>query len=163
MPKPCCAGSATTRTLGKNSELEVFPHYLGVIVREAYRCKAIIDQLLGFGRKSDGIAVDVDLNALLQEITGLLRHHPIYRQVKMATAFCQDLPHMLADPSGLRQVFMNLLINAHQAVVEQGHVELTTGRSNVPTGVRQGFATTVPASARMPSTRSGTPSSPRKK
>lgn len=116
--------------LGKNSELEIFPHYLGVIVREAYRCKAIIDQLLGFGRKSDGIAVDVDLNVLLQEITGLLRHHPSYRQVNLTTAFCPDLPHVLADPSGLRQVFMNMLINAHQAVAGEGQVELTTGRSN---------------------------------
>jgi len=116
--------------LGKNTELEIFPQYLGVIVREAYRCKAIIDQLLGFGRKSDGIAVDVDLNALLQEITGLLRHHPHYRQVNMTTNFCQDLPHVLADPSGLRQVFMNMLVNAHQAIAGEGQVELTTGRSN---------------------------------
>jgi PAS domain S-box-containing protein len=116
--------------LGKNTELEVFPQYLGVIVREAYRCKAIIDQLLGFGRKSDGIAVDVDLNALLQEVTGLLRHHPHYRQVNMTTNFCQELPHVLADPSGLRQVFMNMLVNAHQAIAGEGQVELTTGRSN---------------------------------
>ena len=116
--------------LGKNAELEIFPQYLGVIVREAYRCKAIIDQLLGFGRKSDGIAADVDLNALLQEITGLLRHHPSYRQVNMTTDLCQDLPRVLADPSGLRQVFMNLLVNAHQAIAEEGQVELTTGRSN---------------------------------
>ena len=114
--------------LGRNPELEVFPQYLGVIVREAYRCKGIIDQLLGFGRKSDGLAVDVDLNALLQEITGLLRHHPGYRQVNMTTEFCQDLPHVLADPSGLRQVFMNMLINAHQAIGAEGRVELATGR-----------------------------------
>jgi signal transduction histidine kinase len=86
--------------------------------------------LLGFGRKPEGIAVDVDLNVLLQEITGLLRHHPNYRQISMATHLCQDLPHVLADPSGLRQVFMNLLINAHQAVTDEGWVELTTGRSN---------------------------------
>jgi signal transduction histidine kinase len=117
-------------TLVKNPELQVFPQYLGVIVRESYRCKAIIDQLLGFGRKSDGIAVDVDLNLLLQEITGLLRHHPTYRQVNMTTDLCPELPHVLADPSGLRQVFMNMLINAHQAIGEQGQVELATGRSN---------------------------------
>lgn len=115
--------------LVKNQELQVFPQYLGVIVRESYRCKAIIDQLLGFGRKSDGIAVDVDLNALLQEIIGLLRHHPTYRQVNMTADLCPELPHVLADPSGLRQVFMNMLINAHQAIGEEGQVELATGRS----------------------------------
>ena len=116
--------------LVKDVDLEVFPQYLGVIVREAYRCKTIIDQLLGFGRKSDGIAVEVDLNTLLLEITELLRHHPQYRQVRMATDLCPDLPHVLADPSGLRQVFMNLLINAHQAVLEAGEVVLTTGQAN---------------------------------
>jgi PAS domain S-box-containing protein len=116
--------------LNRHAELEDFPQYLGVIVREAYRCKAITDQLLVFGRKSDGVAVDVDLNGLLQEITELLRHHPSYRQVNMVTSFFSGLPHILADPSGLRQVFMNLLINAYQAIEESGQVELSTGCHN---------------------------------
>jgi PAS domain S-box-containing protein len=115
--------------LSKNSQLDVFPHYLNVIVREAYRCKATIDQLLSFGRKSDGVAVRVDVNALLLEITELLRHHPGYRQVNLVTTLGDDLPKILADPSGLRQVFMNLLINAYQAIEECGRVELVTGLS----------------------------------
>jgi len=110
-----------------HAELDVFPHYLGVIVREAYRCKAVIDQLLAFGRKSEGVAKDVDLNELLVDITDLLRHHPSYRQVNLVSNLSSDLPHILADPSSLRQVFMNLIINAFQAIEEDGRVELSTG------------------------------------
>jgi len=61
--------------LAKHDELDVFPNYLNVIVRESYRCKSIIDQLLGFSRKSEGVAVCVDLNEVVQEILDLLRHH----------------------------------------------------------------------------------------
>lgn len=108
--------------------LDVFPHYLEMIVRESYRCKGIIDHLLSFGRKSDGLAVKVDLNSVLREILELLRYHPGYQQVKVVTNLRDDLPPVLGDPSGLRQVCMNLLVNAHQAIEKAGLVEVTTGQ-----------------------------------
>ncbi len=113
--------------LKEDLRLDVFPHYLEVIVRESYRCKGIIDHLLSFGRKSDGTAVKVDLNRVLLEILELLRYQPGYRQVEVVTRLKPDLPRVLGDPSGLRQVFMNLLINAHQAIEERGRIEVTTG------------------------------------
>jgi PAS domain S-box-containing protein len=113
-------------TLEKDPRLDVFPHYLEVIVRESYRCKGIIDHLLSFGRKSDGTAVKVDLNGILLEILELLRYQPSYRQVQVVTRFKADLPRILGDSSGLRQVCMNLLVNAHQAFTGAGLVEITT-------------------------------------
>lgn len=113
--------------LAENDLLDVFPNYLHVIVRESYRCKAIIDQLLSFSRKSDGVAVRVDINAVVREIMELLRHHPVYRKASVVASFEADLPQVMGDPSGLRQVFMNLLVNAHQAIDENGRIEVTTG------------------------------------
>ena len=106
--------------------LEDFPHYLQVIVRESYRCSGIIDNLLSFGRKSDGLSVNIDLNIILLEILELISHQPNYRQVRLATALQQGLPGVNGDPSALRQVCMNLLINAHQAVTGDGLVEVIT-------------------------------------
>jgi two-component system, sporulation sensor kinase E len=106
--------------------LDVFPHYLEVIVRESYRCKGIIDNLLSFGRKSDGTAVKVDMNEVLLEIVELLRHQPSYRQIDVVTSLKKDLPLVLGDPSGLRQVCMNLLVNAHQAIKGDGTVVIST-------------------------------------
>src|SRR6185369_9884164 len=99
-----------------DSRLEVFPNYLEVIVRESYRCKGIIDNLLSFSRKSDGSTVAVDMNAILLEILELLRHQTSYKHIEVVTNLKPDLPSVLGDPSGLRQVCMNLLVNAHQSI-----------------------------------------------
>jgi two-component system, sporulation sensor kinase E len=112
--------------LQDDPRLDVFPHYLQVIVRESYRCSGIIDNLLSFGRKSDGHCVKVDVNAILLEILELIGHQPNYRQVKVTTSLKQGLPGVNGDPSALRQVCMNLLFNAHQAVAGEGLVELST-------------------------------------
>jgi PAS domain S-box-containing protein len=112
--------------LKADCRLDVFPHYLEVIVRESYRCKGIIDHLLSFGRKSDGSVTMVDMNIVLQEILELLRHQPGYRQIDVVTDLQADLPRVLGDPSGLRQVCMNLLVNAHQAIKGKGQVRVTT-------------------------------------
>jgi len=112
--------------LKADCRLDVFPHYLEVIVRESYRCKGIIDHLLSFGRKSDGSVTMVDMNIVIQEILELLRHQPGFRQIDVVTNLQADLPRVLGDPSGLRQVCMNLLVNAHQAIKGKGQVRVTT-------------------------------------
>lgn len=115
-------------TLKEDARLDVFPHYLEVIVRESYRCKGIIDHLLSFGRKSDGAAGKVDMNMVLLEILELLRYQSSYRQIQVVTDLNQELPPVQGDPSGLRQVCMNLLVNAHQAIEGPGLVEVTTDK-----------------------------------
>lgn len=112
--------------LKEDARLDVFPHYLEVIVRESYRCKGIINHLLSFGRKSDGLPVKVDLNQLLQEILELLRYQSSFQQIQVLTRLKPDLPRVFGDPSGLRQVCMNLLVNAHQAIQGPGLVEVET-------------------------------------
>jgi len=116
-------------TLKTDPRLDVFPHYLEVIVRESYRCKGIIDNLLSFGRKSDGTAAKVDMNEVLLEIVELLRHQSSYRQIDLVTSLKKDLPPVLGDPSGLRQVCMNLLVNAHQAIKGDGTVFVSTDKA----------------------------------
>lgn len=114
--------------LKEDARLDSFPHYLEVIVRESYRCKEIIDHLLSFGRKSDGRTSKVDMNLVLLEILELLRYQSEFRKTKVLTHLKQDLPRVLGDPSGLRQVCMNLLANAHQAISGSGMVEVTTDK-----------------------------------
>ncbi len=113
-----------------DSRLDAFPHYLQVIVREVYRCKGIIDHLLSFSRTSEGSIGKVDLNLILLEIIELLKYQPGYQQVEVVPQLQPDLPAIIADPSGLRQVFMNLLVNAHQSIEERGRVEVRTEQTD---------------------------------
>ncbi len=110
----------------EDTRLEDFPNYLEVIVRESYRCKGIIDHLLSFGRKSDGLPVKVDVNLALVEILELLKYQPSDHAIEVVSTLKPDLPRVLGDPSGLRQVFMNLLVNAYQSFDEPGRVEVST-------------------------------------
>jgi two-component system, NtrC family, sensor kinase len=113
-------------SLSDDASIEVFQKYLNVIIRETYRCKGIIDSLLSFSRKSDGSCGAVDVNAALQEVLELIRHKSRYDHIELIEFFQHDLPPAYGDGAGLRQVFMNLLLNAHQAISGAGIVEIST-------------------------------------
>lgn len=115
--------------LVEDPRLDVFPKYLDVIIREAYRCKGIIDCLLSFSRKSDGSMENVDINGILQEVLELVGHKARYEKVGICEEFQADLPLVRGDGAGLRQVFMNLLINAHQAIKGAGTITISTRQS----------------------------------
>jgi PAS domain S-box-containing protein len=105
-------------------EWDVFPRYLEVIVREAHRCKAIIESLLSFSRKSDGAMGTVDLKALVHEVLQLLHHRARYEEVEISERIRPDLPPLRGDAAGLRQVVLNLVLNALQAIEGSGAVEI---------------------------------------
>ena len=113
-------------SLAEDPRFEDFPKYLQVIVRESYRCKGIIDCLLSFSRKSDGSVCNVNINEVLNEVLELIRFKSHYDKIEIQTHLQSDLPDVIGDPSGLRQVCMNLLINAHQSISGPGFVEITT-------------------------------------
>jgi two-component system, sporulation sensor kinase E len=117
-------------SLGEDGRLEVFPKYLNVIIRESYRCKKIIDSLLNFSRRSDGFVGRADINGILLEILELLRHQSNYGRIDVVTNLMENIPIVFGDPSELRQVFMNLIINACHALKDGGLVEITTNRSD---------------------------------
>jgi PAS domain S-box-containing protein len=114
------------KSLSDDTRLEDFPKYLQVIIRESYRCKGIIDCLLSFSRKSDGSVCSVNLNDILLEVLELVRHKSRYEKIDIRTNLQSDLPEISGDPAGLRQVCMNLLMNAHQAIKGAGVVEIAT-------------------------------------
>lgn len=116
--------------LREDPRLVDFSKYLAVIIRESYRCKGIIDCLLSFSRKSEGSTGKVDINDVLHEVLELVRHKSRYEQVEIREEFQPDLPPVRGDEAGLRQVFMNLLINAHQAIKGAGTVEIRTSASD---------------------------------
>ncbi|SDE70762.1 PAS domain-containing sensor histidine kinase [Desulfuromonas thiophila] len=112
------------------AQLEQFPHYLEIILRESYRCKGIIDHLLSFGSMSDGLRRKVDINLALKEVIELLKYQDKYQQIQVSTDLLTELPRVEGDPSALRQVFMNLLVNAHQAIKGRGDIFVSTRKQN---------------------------------
>jgi len=116
--------------LSEEPRFQVFQKYLEVIMKETYRCKGIIDSLLTFSRKSDGSITAVDLNCVLRDVLELVRFKSRYAHVEIVESLQHDLLPVSAEDAGLRQVFMNLLLNAHQAISGAGVVEISTFSSD---------------------------------
>jgi len=116
--------------LGDTGERTVVEQdYLKLIDEEVHRCKRIVDTLLDFSRPKPSEKAPVDVNAVVQQTLFLLKHHPRFKQVAVAT----DLdPEIGLDVRGnveqLVQVFMSLLINAMDAMGERGTVTIRTRR-----------------------------------
>ncbi|HEY5672464.1 MAG TPA: ATP-binding protein [Malonomonas sp.] len=114
------------QSLAGDQRLIDFPKYLEIIVREVYRCKGIIDNLQSFSRKSDGVFGKVDLNGIIREVLELVRHQGRNKNISLQENFSSPLPVVLGDASALRQVFLNLLLNALQSIEQSGSVTVET-------------------------------------
>ena len=112
--------------LSDDPRLADFPHYLEIIVREVYRCKGIIDSLLSFSRKSEGAFGRVDLNDIINEVFELVRHLGRDKNVLLEEKLFVPLPLVQGDACALRQVFLNLVLNALQAIEGKGSVLVET-------------------------------------
>ncbi len=112
--------------LAGDQRLEVFQRYLNVIIRESYRCKGIINGLLTFSRKSDGSLECVDLNKIVGEVLELVRPTATAEKVTIEERLAPELPPVQGDAAGLRQVFMNLVMNALQSIKGAGRIILTS-------------------------------------
>jgi two-component system NtrC family sensor kinase len=97
---------------------------LRMIVREATRCKAIVNDLLNFSRQNEVLTQETDLNDLLREMAEEVSPQDLYQQVELVTDLEPDLPPIQADPLQLRQVFLNLMNNAAEAMPGGGRLLL---------------------------------------
>jgi len=106
---------------------EDFPEYLRTIHSEIFRCKGILKSLLEFARPSGGTFREIDINELIKEVLLLLKHRTARLQHTLSLTLNRDLPKISADAGSLRQLLMNLLLNAIYFTPEGGSISITTG------------------------------------
>lgn len=105
---------------------------LSMIITEATRCKIIVNDLLNFSRQNKVLAQDTDLNALLQELANEKRAQELFGRVELITELDPNLPSIQADPLQMRQVFLNLMNNAAEAMPDGGYLTLRTRKGSSP-------------------------------
>ncbi len=109
-----------------NDEIPKLCSYLAVMVRETQRCSSIVRNLLDFARQREpSLKNDVDINALIEDAIALVANQMALQQNELEKKFGQ-LPLIVADPMQLRQVFLNLILNACEAVKEGGKITVAT-------------------------------------
>src|SRR5262249_15962398 len=94
---------------------------------EIVRAQEIITNLLEFSRESGAEMEEISLNDLLRKTLQLMRKYLQTNNVKVVTAFGK-VGSCLANQNALRQVFLNLITNAVQAMPQGGELRLRTQR-----------------------------------
>jgi PAS domain S-box-containing protein len=102
--------------------------FLDIASRETKRVSAIIRQMLGFYRPGAS-TVPVDVNGVLEETLGLLERELRVHHIAVETNLDRLVPPASASPDQLKQVFMNLVLNAEEAMPDGGTLSVTSRTS----------------------------------
>jgi PAS domain S-box-containing protein len=105
--------------------------YLEIAARETQRMSRILRQMLGFYRQTEALA-ETDLNALVQDAEGLVVKRLRERGVQIANDLAEGLPKVQASGDQLKQVLLNLLLNAADSMPTGGTITVATQSGAAP-------------------------------
>lgn len=99
--------------------------FLDIARKETERMSRILRQMLGFYRPAAAM-VPTDVNALIEEADTLVAKRLRDREVKLAKDLDPELPQVVASNDQLKQVILNLLLNASESMAEGGTISVST-------------------------------------
>ncbi len=99
---------------------------LAVIEKHIQSCKQIVDGLLSFARREKTEKRETDLNALALEVLAMVKKQLEKTGISIETRLDPGLPRLILDEGKMKQVLLNLLLNAAQAMPEGGVVSIQT-------------------------------------
>ena len=99
---------------------------LDKIAKQTFRASEIVNSLLNFSRTSTTSFGDVNLNRVIQETLSLLEHQLQKSGIQVKLDFEAELAPIHANAGKLQQVFLNLFLNARDAMAKGGTLEVRT-------------------------------------
>jgi PAS domain S-box-containing protein len=111
----------------KNQSPEVLQKGLREIHRAAQRASGLVRQILTFSRKNEIKFAPVDLNQQARDLVALLAE-TFPRTVTFSLILEENLPPLMGDQNQLQQIFLNLCVNARDAMPSGGTITLSTAK-----------------------------------
>jgi len=100
------------------------------ITRQTFRASEIVNNLLNFSRTSGTEFTDVDVNKVITDTLALLDHQFRTSRIKVQGELGPQLPRINGNPGRLQQVFLNLFLNAKDAMLEGGTLRIATSNGD---------------------------------
>src|ERR1700678_3232077 len=128
---PLAVISSYTQMLAKQvrGDQRVAP-LLDKITQQSFRASEIVNGLLNFSRTGAAEFTELDLNHVIEETLKLLEHQFRVSQVQIETSLDGNLPTILGNSGKLQQVFLNLFLNAKDAMSGGGTLSISTGNGH---------------------------------
>jgi two-component system NtrC family sensor kinase len=99
---------------------------LQTIVDETLRCRKIVKGLLDFARQTKPQKQQLNLNKVVDDILALVRNQASFQNIAIRTDLDPNLPPVLADVDQMRQVVLNIILNAADAMQQGGTLHLNS-------------------------------------
>ncbi len=110
-----------------DSSPEKIVEKLGYIDTAVFRARGITQQLLSLGRKNEPSLVPCNLNTVIEEtVSGVKEKELLLDNIELNLNFAPELPEIFLDTDQIRQVFLNLINNAQDAISGPGTITITT-------------------------------------
>src|SRR5215813_8332184 len=100
------------------------------IVKQTFRASEIVNNLLNFSRTGAAEAASVDVNRVVEETLSLVAHPLKTARIQVVKELAESLPPVHGSANKLQQVFLNLFLNARDAMPGGGMLEVRTGAHN---------------------------------
>ena len=100
------------------------------IVKQTFRASEIVNNLLNFSRTGAAEATSVDVNRVVEETLSLVAHPLKASQIQIVKDLRESLPPVRGSANKLQQVFLNLFLNARDAMPNGGMLEVRTAADN---------------------------------
>jgi len=105
---------------------------LDLVIRETKRCAAIIRRLLDFAREKTPEKKFTDLNLVNEDTARIIERPASFRDIEIAMDLDPDLPQVWVDADLIKQVIMNMLVNAQHAIEHEGSITVRSRRFPQP-------------------------------
>ncbi len=117
--------------------------WLEEILKAGHSAKALVHQLLAFGRKQPLDIKILQLNAVIKDFEGLLQR-TIRENIQLRMDLGRDLPPIKADAGQLEQILINLAINAQDAMPGGGTLTIETSDAIIDEAFAAGYRSVTP-------------------
>lgn len=99
------------------------------IKKSAFRADNIIKGLLSFTRQMPIKSEEVDINSIIEETLSFVTYQVNSKHIRIVRQYSQDIPNIMADGNQIKQVFVNILLNALDSMQDGGTITLTTAET----------------------------------
>ena len=123
-------------------EARSFEENLVHVEREIQRCKSTIGSLLTFARVSEKQFMRIDLNKVIMDTLAFTKSNLEKGNIEVETHLAENLPQVKGDFNELQQVFLNIIVNARNAMPEGGRLVVATSSASDDHTVKVSFSDT---------------------
>ena len=102
---------------------------MDLVIRETKRCAAIIKRLLDFAREKHPEKKFNDINQIIEDTVRIVERPAHLRNIEMTLDLDRTLPPIWIDADQIKQVIMNMVVNAQHAVEDKGSITIRTRRA----------------------------------